>query len=117
MDRHIGEPPPAPEPVDEAPLYAARRLLYPQRVRGTYRTIKWIVLAGTLAIYYLLPFVRFDRGPNAPHQAVLIDLPGRRFAGRFEGAEPVPPGLWDLVIDVSRGGTELFRSKSRIALR
>jgi cytochrome c oxidase accessory protein FixG len=79
MDRHIGEPPPAPEPVDEAPLYAARRLLYPQRVRGTYRTIKWIVLAGTLAIYYLLPFVRFDRGPNAPHQAVLIDLPGRRF--------------------------------------
>jgi nitrogen fixation protein FixH len=38
-------------------------------------------------------------------------------AGRFEGAEPVPPGLWDLVIDVSRGGTELFRSKSRIALR
>jgi cytochrome c oxidase accessory protein FixG len=26
-----------------------------------------------------LPFVRWDRGPNAPHQAVLIDLPNRRF--------------------------------------
>jgi nitrogen fixation protein FixH len=38
-------------------------------------------------------------------------------AGRFEGAEPVPPGLWDLVIDMSRGGVELFRSKSRIVLR
>src|SRR6185369_7146448 len=33
----------------------------------------------TLGIYYLLPFVRWDRGPNAPSQAVLIDLPGRRF--------------------------------------
>jgi nitrogen fixation protein FixH len=38
-------------------------------------------------------------------------------AGRFEGREPVPPGLWDLVIDVSRGGTELFRSRNRIVLR
>jgi cytochrome c oxidase accessory protein FixG len=79
MDHHIMEPPPEPQPVDETPLYAARRTLYPQRVKGTYRTIKWVALAVTLAIYYLLPFVRFDRGPNAPHQAVLIDLPGRRF--------------------------------------
>ena len=33
----------------------------------------------TLGIYYLLPFVRWDRGPNAPHQAVLIDFPSSRF--------------------------------------
>ena len=33
----------------------------------------------TLGIYYLLPFVRWDRGPNAPSQAVLIDFPNRRF--------------------------------------
>ena len=33
----------------------------------------------TLGIYYLLPFIRWDRGPNAPHQAVLIDFPSRRF--------------------------------------
>jgi nitrogen fixation protein FixH len=38
-------------------------------------------------------------------------------AGRFEGSEPVPAGLWDLVIDISRRGAELFRSKSRIVLR
>ena len=37
------------------------------------------VLFVTLGIYYLLPFVRWDRGPNAPDQAVLIDLPNRRF--------------------------------------
>jgi len=41
--------------------------------------VKWIVLCITLGIYYLLPFVRWDRGPNAPSQAVLIDFPNRRF--------------------------------------
>ena len=37
------------------------------------------MLVVTLGIYYLLPFVRWDRGPNAPSQAVLIDFPNRRF--------------------------------------
>ncbi|HEY1361774.1 MAG TPA: cytochrome c oxidase accessory protein CcoG [Xanthobacteraceae bacterium] len=81
-------PPPVPadaadaavaEPEDEGPLYVARRKIYPQRVNGTFRTVKWIVLLVTLGIYYGLPFVRWDRGPNAPGQAVLIDFPGRRF--------------------------------------
>jgi cytochrome c oxidase accessory protein FixG len=71
--------PDVPEPEDDTPLYAARRHIYPQRVRGTYRRIKWIVLYLTLGVYYLLPFVRWDRGPNAPDQAVLVDLPNRRF--------------------------------------
>jgi cytochrome c oxidase accessory protein FixG len=69
----------APGPDDEGPLYVARRKVYPQRVKGTFRTIKWIVLGITLAIYYGLPFVRWDRGPDAPSQAVLLDLPNRRF--------------------------------------
>src|SRR6201997_3668889 len=67
------------EPDYEQPLYAARKKVYPQSVRGTYRRVKWAVLCITLGIYYLLPFVRFDRGPNAPGQAVLIDFPNRRF--------------------------------------
>src|SRR3974377_631582 len=67
-----------PEPDDEGPLYVARRKVYPQRVKGTYRTIKWIVLCITLGIYYGLPFLRWDRGLNAPNQAVLVDLPSRR---------------------------------------
>ena len=48
-------------------------------MHGTYRRIKWAVLIVTLAIYYLTPFIRWDRGPGAPDQAVLVDLPGRRF--------------------------------------
>jgi hypothetical protein len=68
-----------PEPQDDAPLYSARGKIYPQGIKGTYRTIKWAVLFMTLGIYYLLPFVRWDRGPDAPSQAVLIDFPNRRF--------------------------------------
>jgi cytochrome c oxidase accessory protein FixG len=72
-------PLPPPDEFDAEPLYAARRKIYPQQVRGTFRRIKWAVLAVTLGIYYLLPFVRWDRGPNAPGQAVLVDFPNRRF--------------------------------------
>ncbi len=68
-----------PAPADEAPLYVPRKAIYPQAVKGRFRTIKWIVLAITLGIYYFVPFIRWDRGPNAPDQAVLIDLPARRF--------------------------------------
>ena len=64
---------------DGGPLFAARRKIYPQSVHGLFRRIKWAVLIATLGVYYLLPFVRWDRGPNAPDQAVLIDLPARRF--------------------------------------
>lgn len=71
--------PEIPEFEDDVPLYEARRKIYPQRVSGTYRRIKWIVLFVTLGIYYLLPFVRWDRGPNAPDQAVLVDLANSRF--------------------------------------
>lgn len=65
--------------AEDGPLFAARRKIYPQKVSGTYRRIKWIVLFVTLGIYYFLPFVRWDRGPNAPSQAVLVDFPSRRF--------------------------------------
>ena len=61
------------------PLYAARKKVYPQSVRGTFRSIKWTFMALALGVYYLLPFVRWDRGPNAPDQAVLVDFPNRRF--------------------------------------
>jgi len=70
---------PGLEPDDDIPLYAPRRKIYPQSVHGKFRTIKWAALIVTLGIYYLLPFVRWDRGVNAPSQAVLIDFPNRRF--------------------------------------
>ena len=60
-------------------LYNKREKIYPKLVHGRFRRIKWAVMAVTLAIYYLLPWVRWDRGPGAPDQAVLLDLPNRRF--------------------------------------
>lgn len=59
-------------------LYAERVKVYPQRITGRFRTIKWAVLIVLLAIYYLVPWLRWDRGPNAPDQAVLVDMGGRR---------------------------------------
>jgi cytochrome c oxidase accessory protein FixG len=63
----------------ETPLYAPRKQVYPQSVSGTFRNIKWGLMAVCLGLYYLLPFVRWDRGPHAPSQAVLVDFPNTRF--------------------------------------
>jgi len=60
-------------------LYASRVKIYPKRAHGRFRTIKWIVMAVTLGIYYIVPWLRWDRGPYLPNQAVLIDFPSRRF--------------------------------------
>ena len=48
--------------------------IYPKRVWGTFRKLKWVAMIVCLGIYYLAPFLRWDRGPTAPDQAILIDL-------------------------------------------
>ncbi|MBB6124856.1 cytochrome c oxidase accessory protein CcoG [Sphingobium subterraneum] len=60
-------------------LYAARKGVYPKRIDGPFRRFKWLVMLVTLAIYYGTPWIRWDRGPYAPDQAVLVDLAHRRF--------------------------------------
>jgi cytochrome c oxidase accessory protein FixG len=59
--------------------YAKRQPVYPKAVDGFFRRLKWVVMVVTLTIYYVTPWVRWDRGPYAPDQAVLIDLAHRRF--------------------------------------
>ncbi|WP_439121779.1 cytochrome c oxidase accessory protein CcoG [Marivita sp.] len=60
-------------------LYAAREPIFPKRVNGSFRSFKWIIMIVTLGIYYVTPWIRWDRGPQLPDQAVLIDLANRRF--------------------------------------
>ncbi|MBA1346144.1 cytochrome c oxidase accessory protein CcoG [Rhizobium laguerreae] len=60
-------------------LYAPRKKVFPKRAEGRFRRFKWIVMLVTLGIYYLAPWIRWDRGPYAPDQAILIDLSSRRF--------------------------------------
>ena len=59
-------------------LYARHAKVYPQRISGRFRKFKWSALAVLLGIYDLAPWLRWDRGPDAPDQALLIDMPGRR---------------------------------------
>lgn len=65
--------------VDPSSLYAAREPIFPKRVAGRFRNLKWIVMTVSLAIYYVTPWIRWDRGPAMPDQAVLVDLANRRF--------------------------------------
>lgn len=60
-------------------LYKARVPIHPREQDGVYRKIKWAMMAVTLSIYYLIPWVRWDRGPDAPDQAVLVDFAHQRF--------------------------------------
>jgi cytochrome c oxidase accessory protein FixG len=70
---------------DDLKLFAKQERIYPKGVKGWYRNLKWALMAVTLGIYYLVPFIRWDRGPNAPDQAVLIDLErGRAYWFWFE---------------------------------
>ena len=55
-------------------LYAAHRKVYPRAVQGRVRRAKWAVLGILLGLYYLVPWLRWDRGPGVPDQAVLVDM-------------------------------------------
>ena len=60
-------------------LYKKRTKIHPRRSSGFFRSLKWWIMRLTLGIYYITPWLRWDRGPGAPDQAVLIDFPGQRF--------------------------------------
>ncbi|WP_422030448.1 cytochrome c oxidase accessory protein CcoG [Roseovarius sp.] len=67
------------QPSAPPSLYAAREPIFPKRVYGKFRNLKWVIMIVTLGIYYLTPWIRWDRGPELPDQAVLVDLAHRRF--------------------------------------
>ena len=62
----------------EVPVYMETGKAYPRSVTGVFRSAKWWAMAVTLAWWHLAPFLRWDRGPGAPDQAILIDMPARR---------------------------------------
>ena len=60
-------------------LYKKREPIYPKVIVGSFRRAKWAIMGVLLAIYYVTPWIRWDRGPGRPDQAVLVDFEGRRF--------------------------------------
>jgi len=69
----------SPEPAGKVSYYEKRKAVFPKVVSGPFRRFKWFMMVVTLGIYYLTPWLRWDRGPYAPDQAVLVDLAHRRF--------------------------------------
>ncbi|CAA7611907.1 cytochrome c oxidase accessory protein CcoG [Magnetospirillum sp. UT-4] len=59
-------------------MYAETVKIQPRKVKGTFRSLKWWATVITLAFWHIAPFVRWDRGPGAPDQAILADMEGRR---------------------------------------
>jgi polyferredoxin len=63
---------------DQLGLYQKRIPIFTRSVKGRFRRFKTSVLVLAYAIYFLLPWLPWTR-LDAPAQAVLFDVPGRRF--------------------------------------
>ena len=87
-------------------LYANRVRVYPKTVHGMVRQIKWAILIICLTIYYLLPWLRWHRGPGQPTQAVLLDISNERFY--FFNLELWPQDIWLLAGVLIMGAVFLF---------
>jgi len=96
----------------EGGLYARRSDIFPRAVDGFFRRLKWYVMAVTLAVYYVTPWLRWDRGPYAPDQAVLVDLAHRRFY--FFGIEIWPHEFYFVAGLLVMAGVGLFLVTSTI---
>lgn len=89
-----------------ASLYADYKKVQPKKVSGFFRTLKnWsaIILLG---IYFIGPWLRWDRGAGAPDQAILLDMSGRR--GYILGVEFWPQEIYYLTGVLILGAIGLF---------
>ena len=87
-------------------LYANRVRVYPKIVHGPVRRFKWAVLIACLCVYYLLPWLRWQRAPEQPNQAVLLDVYNERFY--LFNLELWPQDIWLLAGLLIIGAVGLF---------
>jgi cytochrome c oxidase accessory protein FixG len=64
----------APDATQDGGLYAVRQKIYPREISGRFQRLRVIAVWVLLGIYYLLPWI-----PWGGRQAVLFDLPARKF--------------------------------------
>jgi cytochrome c oxidase accessory protein FixG len=98
-----------PDPVKTAPpasLYANRVRVYTKDVYGPVRSVKSMILVACLAIYYTLPWLRWERGPGVPNQAILLDLWHERFY--FFNVVLWPQDIYLLTFALITGAVSLF---------
>lgn len=65
--------------TDSPSLYQKRIPIFPRSVKGRFRAFKWAMMALAFGVYFGLPWLPWQRGHGAVSQAVLFDLPGRKF--------------------------------------
>ncbi len=58
----------------EQSLYAKRQKIYPREVHGIFAALRTSGVLALLGLYYIMPWLIWDG-----HQAVLFDLPARKF--------------------------------------
>ena len=59
-------------------LYFKRIPIVPRSIKGPFRRFKSAILWLGFAVYFLLPWLPWSR-PDSPSQAVMFDIPGRRY--------------------------------------
>ncbi|MBF0158437.1 MAG: cytochrome c oxidase accessory protein CcoG [Magnetococcales bacterium] len=60
-------------------LYSDWKKLYPRYQTGFFRRMRWGLIFLLLGIWIVLPLLRWNRPGSLPDQAVLFDLPNRKF--------------------------------------
>ncbi len=71
MNRPAKTEPPAGDTIE---FYAKHQKVYPRKVTGLFATLRILGVLVLLGLYYLVPWFQYDG-----HQAVLFDLPARKF--------------------------------------
>ena len=71
MNQSTQSPNPDGESIE---FYAKHQKIYPRKVTGLFATLRILGVMTLLGLYYLVPWFRYDG-----HQAVLFDLPARKF--------------------------------------
>lgn len=80
--------------------------VYPKAVGGAFRRAKDGIATLLLAVFFVTPWLRWDRGPGAADQAVLLDMEGRR--GHLFDIEIWPQDIYWLAGLVILGVLALF---------
>lgn len=63
---------------EEINLFEGRVPIYPRSVKGRFRTMKWSILVLAYGVYFILPWLRWERSTGV-NQAVMFDIHDRVF--------------------------------------
>jgi len=72
MKKDVSQPTNAPDNTEE--FYEKHKKVYPRKVTGIFASLRTLGVFILLGGYYFVPWLRWDN-----HQAVLFDLPARKF--------------------------------------